>query len=106
MRHPNQIPASGIKNVNSASIQIRNKVWVKPPNAHFTTHWVRGVVTDINFENNISVDGVPRLVSDIRRVLEDSEDDANTIRPDEITIENRVHEMQSGTVAPRRRPRE
>ena len=54
------------------SVSIGEEVWVKPPNVRCTSEWKRGVVTEVNSANNISVDGTPRHVLDIRRVVEES----------------------------------
>ena len=55
-------------------IQIGDEVWVKPGNARCTSQWKKGEVTGINSSNNIEVDGMPRHVLDIRRVVEESDD--------------------------------
>ena len=52
---------------------VGEEVWVKPPNARCTTQWQKGQVTGINSRNNISVDGMPRHILDIRRVILPSE---------------------------------
>ena len=41
-------------------------------------HWQKGVVTAINSRNNVSVDGMPRHILDVRQVvsvIEDSDDE-------------------------------
>ena len=50
-------------------VKLGDEVWVKPPQARCTTQWGRGVVTEVNSGNNVSVDGMPRHVLDIRRVV-------------------------------------
>ena len=39
--------------------------------ARCTTHWGRGIVTDMNSANNIEVDGVPRHILDVKPVVEE-----------------------------------
>ena len=63
---------------DDASVHVGDQVWVKPGNARCTTRWMRGGVTRVNSANNIDVDGVPRHVLDIRRVVEDSSDEAES----------------------------
>ena len=60
-------------------------MWVKPPNGRCTTLWRRGVVTEVNSRNNVSLEGLPRHILDIRPV--------NAIDKEEKT---------SGDEAPRR----
>ena len=61
------------------SIKVGEEVWVKPPGAEESTAlWQKGVVTAINSRNNVSVDGMPRHILDVRRVvsvIEDSDDE-------------------------------
>lgn len=46
---------------------------MKPRDARCTTRWRKGIVTHVNSENNVSVDGMPRHVLDVRPVVvEDS----------------------------------
>ena len=59
------------------TVKLGEEVWVKPPHARCTSHWQKGIVTGINSKNNVSVDGMPRHILDIRRViypLDDSKD--------------------------------
>ena len=56
-------------------IRVGDQVWVKPKNCRCTSKWSMGEVTCINSSDNVSVDGMPRHVLDVRRVL--SEDDEN-----------------------------
>ena len=48
--------------------RIGDGVWVKPPNGRCTTQWGRGVVTEVNSRNNVSIDGLPRQILNIRPV--------------------------------------
>ena len=41
---------------------------MKPPVSRCTTPWGKGVVTEINSDNNVEVNGIPRHVADLRRV--------------------------------------
>ena len=43
-------------------------MFVKPPVSRCTTHWGKRVVTEINLDNNVEVNGIPRHVADLRRV--------------------------------------
>ena len=56
-------------------ISIGDEVWVKPPGVRCTTQWGRGRVTEINSDNNVSVDGMPRHILDVRRVVIEEESD-------------------------------
>lgn len=69
-RYPTVVP-SGTDNDCDKALPIRmgKEVWVKPPGARCTTQWHRGIVTQVNSSNNISVDGMPRHVLDVRPVL-------------------------------------
>ena len=51
------------------SIKMGDEVWVKPPAARCTSQWGKGIVTQVNFRNNLSVDGMPRHVLDVRPVV-------------------------------------
>ena len=59
---------------NDCSFRVGDYVWVKPGNARCTTRWNKGRVTDINSANNVSVDGMPRHVLDVRQVIPVDED--------------------------------
>ena len=61
-----------------ATVEVGEEVWVKPADGRCTAHWQKGVVTAINSRNNVSVDGMPRHILDVRRVvsaIEDSDDE-------------------------------
>ena len=60
--------------------KVGNQVWVKPGNARCTTRWKKGQVTDINSINNVSVDGMPRHVLDIRHIVNDDEETSDDER--------------------------
>ena len=59
----------------SCEVSVGDEVWVKPPSVKCTSQWGRGVVTDVNSSNNVSVDGMPRHILDIRRVVESDEEE-------------------------------
>ena len=72
-RHPDKEVSSESKG-QPTSITVGDEVWVKPPDARCTSTWKRGVITDINSANNVSVDNMPRHVLDVRRVIDDTEE--------------------------------
>ena len=45
-----------------------------PPNAQCTTQWGRGVITDVQSPNNLSIDGMPWHILDLRRVVHVDDD--------------------------------
>lgn len=51
------------------TIKLEDEVWVKPPHARCTTRWQKGIVTGLNSRSNVSVDGMPRHILDLRRVV-------------------------------------
>jgi len=59
------------KEVPDCELMEGDEVWVKPGNARCTTHWNRGLVTHINSDSNVDVDGMPRHILDLRRVKEE-----------------------------------
>ena len=52
---------------------VGDQVWVKPPGGSCTTKWALGKVTGVTSANNVSVDGMPRHVLDVRRVIDDED---------------------------------
>ena len=44
--------------------KICDEVFVKPPVSRCTTPWGKGIVTEINSDNNVEVNGIPRHVQD------------------------------------------
>ncbi|GAB1600005.1 hypothetical protein Ahia01_000278000, partial [Argonauta hians] len=112
-RHPDKAPeAVDLGDEMLGLAQLGEEVWVKPPDCRCTTQWGRGTVTGVNSRNNVSVDGVPRHILDIRRVFrevgyesEESECDAMDERgagPEEVT-ESVVGESGTGGRAEQRR---
>ena len=47
---------------------------MKPPNTRCTTQWGRGVITYVQSPNNLCVDGMPRHILDLRRVVHVDDD--------------------------------
>ena len=69
-RYPSVVPSGADTNQDDAlSIKMGEEVWVKPPDARCTTQWRKGIVTNVNSVNNISVNGMPRHVLDVRPVV-------------------------------------
>ncbi|XP_076030373.1 uncharacterized protein LOC143018669 [Oratosquilla oratoria] len=58
-----------------ASVQVGEEVWVRPRDRKCTSQWTRGTVTEVNSRNNVSVEGVPRHILDIRQVVSEGEDE-------------------------------
>lgn len=54
----------------SEVVKIGDEVWVKPPNVRCTTPWEKGIVTGVNSKNNVEVNGTPRHILDVRRVMQ------------------------------------
>ena len=65
---------------------------MKPPRARCTTPWPIGMITGVQSEQRLEVNGIPRHVSDVRRV------------PDERQLENHSEEEHAGA-CPEDRPR-
>ena len=80
-----------------ANVEIGDEVWVKPPHARCTTEWRKGHITEINSQNNVSVDGTSRHILDVRPVLRPAdlmEDSNRTIREeDDNHCENNMVEQ-------------
>ena len=80
-RHP-CVPLEERSRDDTGSIRVGEEVWVKPPNARCTSQWGRGRVTGILSRNNVSVDGMPRHILDVRRIV-GSESDSGSEEDDE-----------------------
>ncbi|XP_076036529.1 uncharacterized protein LOC143022271 [Oratosquilla oratoria] len=68
-RHPlqgPQLPANAEE--GPASVQVGEEVWVRPKDTKCTSQWTRGTVTEVNSRNNVSVEGVPRHILDVRQL--------------------------------------
>lgn len=96
-RHPSAVPTAIGGEEGPASIRIGDEIWVKPPNAKCTSQWGRGTVTEVHSRNNLSVDGMPRHILDVRRVVESSTDEVS---------DTERQETEENEVAPRRSQRE
>ena len=83
---------------NDCSFRVGDHVWVKPGNARCTTRWQKGQVTEINSNNNVSVDGMPRHILDVRRVVPAEGEGAS----EELVEEEREEEGVEEAVLPRR----
>lgn len=94
-RHPRtaQVPAE--EGEKRATVRVGEEVWIKPPDARCTTRWGRGIVTSVQSPNNVSIDGIPRHILDVRPVVVSSEEDSD------VEPSSDVHEE-----APRRSQRE
>lgn len=69
-RYPSIVPSGAdTSQDNGLPIKMGEEVWVKPPGARCTTQWRKGTITHVNSRNNISVDGMPRHVLDVRPVV-------------------------------------
>ena len=64
------------------TVEVGEEVWVKPANARCTALWQKGVVTAINSRNNVSVNGMPRHILDVQRVVssDDEHEDQEAVR--------------------------
>ena len=78
-RHPHTQPCEeeGV----TSEFCVGDRVWVKPPSGLCTARWVQGRVTGVTSSSNVSVDGVPRHVSDLRRVLEGENANEQPVAP-------------------------
>ena len=56
-------------------VKVGDEVWVKPGNARCTTKWREGIVTGVNSDNNVDIDGMARHILDIRRRNNGEEDE-------------------------------
>ena len=66
------------------SIEVGDQVWVRPGGARCTTKWSKGQVTDINSSNNVSVDGMPRHILDIRPVVHPQDRDSGESEEEQV----------------------
>ena len=74
-------------------VSIGDEERVKPPNVRCTTPWRKGIVTEINSKNNVSVNGTPRHILDVRRVKEPLEIAGNELL--EIEQEGQEESVQN-----------
>ena len=68
----------------SSQVSVGDRVWVKPPGGSCTTRWSEGRVTGVTSENNVSVNGVPRHILDVRRMVENENGQDSVIVDAEI----------------------
>ena len=61
-------PAAKQENKPVSSWVAGEKVFLKPPRMRCTTPWPIGIVTGVQSEQRLEVNGIPRHVSDVRRV--------------------------------------
>ena len=90
------VEPTGNYSAEQASVELGDEVWVKPPNARCTTEWQKGHVTDIISRNNVSVDGMPRHILDLRPVVRpgnDSDEDLS-IKCEDQDERNALEEEQ------------
>ena len=80
---------SSDKGAVRSNVQIGDEVWIRPGSARCFTQWDRGFVTAVNSGNNIEVDGVPRHILDLRRVIRDEPEQEQRLR-DEPEPEQRL----------------
>ena len=97
-RHPAAVPLAKEAEVTS-TIKRGEEVWVKPPGAGCTSQWQKGTVTEVNSKNNVSVNGVPRHVLGIRKVVEPVGQLARGSEDKRVKVVNNLEEP-----APRRYP--
>ena len=99
---------------NPSRVVMGEEVWVKPADGRCTTQWKKGRVTGINSNNNVSVDGMPRHILDLRKVVYEACDDSDGDEGDpgesevEASVLERVGESVNGELehavaAPERR---
>ena len=58
----------------SGDLSIGDSVFVKPPAARCTSMWSAGVVTNVMSDQKLEVNGVPRHVSDVRKIPREDEE--------------------------------
>ena len=55
--------------ISSSPVKSGKKVWVKPPHSTCTSQWSKREVTAFNSKCNVDIDGTPRHILDIRKVV-------------------------------------
>ena len=76
-RHPSVVPEQE-RFGGRSTVQVGEEVWVKPPDARCTSQWKKGIVTGVNSANNVAVDGTPRHILDVRKVILAQDDEAES----------------------------
>lgn len=75
-RHPDVVvPIEKFE--ENLKVKVGEEVWVKPPNIRCTSRWQRGRVTKINSNNNVEINGMPRHILDVRKIVHFEEDIGN-----------------------------
>lgn len=74
------IPENEVAVRQPGSIQIEEEVSIKQPSACCTTQWEQGMLTGVQSQNSVSVDGTPRHILDVRQVNDSSDNDVSTAR--------------------------
>ncbi|KAG1683689.1 putative uncharacterized transposon-derived protein F52C9.6 [Nymphon striatum] len=74
-RCPGEVTGRDEESEETANVQIGEEVWVKPGSVRCTSKWGKGKVDGINSRNNVSIDGVPRHILDIRKIVASSSDE-------------------------------
>ena len=83
-----------------SEVSMGDEVWVKPPNARCTTQWKKGVVTKVNTNNNVEVNGVPRHVLDVRRVHPGQAEDQTDVSHEAIIVQEETRYPQRNRQPP------
>ena len=86
----------------SCRFDVGDDVWVKPGQTRCTTKWNRGKVTEVSSTNNVSVDGMPRHVLDLRRVYVAEDSSSEVEEEGEREEEEERVERQPTPLEPRR----
>lgn len=92
-RHPSVDPQPNEGEATGTGVELGDEVWVKPPGARCTSHWQRGVVTRLNSNSNVSVDGMPRHILDVRRVVHPSRDSVGHEQEESADVATRDEEL-------------
>ena len=71
-RHPLAPPVS--EEESESRFQVGDRVWVKPPAGLCTSRWTEGRVTGVTSGNNVSVNGMPRHVLDLRKIVDEEDE--------------------------------
>lgn len=81
-------PRPPAKDEMSAVVRIGEEMWVKPPDVYCMTHLKKEIVPAVNSFKNVSVEGVPRHILDIRRIVSFSSEEEQR-EGDECTASSR-----------------
>eukprot|EP00106_Octopus_bimaculoides_P010955 XP_014778397.1 PREDICTED: probable GH family 25 lysozyme 3 [Octopus bimaculoides] len=78
-------------------VQVREEVWVKPPNTWCTSQCGKGTITS-NSKNNVSVYGMSHHVLDVRKIVNASEDGTSSSGQDDEDSSSRQDVEASSSV--------